>query len=50
MNNKDIILLLGTTGVGKSTTVHYLAGSEMSLIKIGTISHIEASCIYNPDL
>ncbi len=26
---KDIILLLGSTGVGKSTTIHYLAGSKM---------------------
>lgn len=29
IKDKDILLLTGTTGAGKSTTSHYLAGSEM---------------------
>jgi flagellar biosynthesis GTPase FlhF len=29
LNEKEIILLLGSTGCGKSTTVHYLCGSKM---------------------
>jgi flagellar biosynthesis GTPase FlhF len=29
VKNQNIILLLGETGTGKSTTVHFLAGSEM---------------------
>lgn len=27
LHNKDVIIFLGETGVGKSTTIHYLAGS-----------------------
>jgi flagellar biosynthesis GTPase FlhF len=29
IQGEDIILLLGNTGVGKSTTTHFLAGSRM---------------------
>jgi ABC-type multidrug transport system ATPase subunit len=29
IDGKDIILLLGSTGSGKSTTIHYLSGSTM---------------------
>jgi putative ribosome biogenesis GTPase RsgA len=29
IEGKEIILLLGNTGVGKSTTIHFLAGSRM---------------------
>jgi len=29
ITGKDIILLLGSTGSGKSTTIHYLCGSKM---------------------
>ena len=29
LKNKNIVLFLGSTGVGKSTTIHYLRGSEM---------------------
>ncbi len=32
--NKDIILFLGGTGVGKSTTIHFFAGSKFKKIKI----------------
>jgi ABC-type sugar transport system ATPase subunit len=28
-DKEEIILLLGSTGCGKSTTVHYLCGSKM---------------------
>ena len=34
LKDKDILLLLGTTGAGKSTTVHYLCGSEMIKVNI----------------
>jgi putative ribosome biogenesis GTPase RsgA len=37
---KDITLLLGSTGCGKSTTVHYLCGSKMKLTKNGDLIHI----------
>lgn len=29
----EIILLIGVAGVGKSTTTHYLAGSNMQKVK-----------------
>jgi hypothetical protein len=29
VSDKDVVLLLGCTGAGKSTIVHYLAGSKM---------------------
>lgn len=29
VKDKDIILFMGETGSGKSTTIHYLAGSTM---------------------
>lgn len=32
IRGQDIILLLGATGSGKSTTIHYLSGSEMELL------------------
>ena len=45
IKNEDIILLLGTLGSGKSTTIHFLAGSKMEKIKVDigngkTVSHI----------
>jgi ABC-type sugar transport system ATPase subunit len=30
VKDKEIILFLGNTGAGKSTTIHFLAGSEMA--------------------
>ncbi len=37
---KNIILLLGATGVGKSTTIHFLAGSKMAKQKMHGLDHI----------
>jgi flagellar biosynthesis GTPase FlhF len=34
IKNEEVILLIGRTGAGKSTTTHFLAGSEMEKIKI----------------
>jgi len=39
IDNKSIILLLGTTGAGKSTLIQYLFGAPM--VKIG--EHIQAA-------
>lgn len=41
------MLLVGPTGAGKSTTVHFLAGSEMHLTSQGGMKHIDAKIIYN---
>lgn len=43
-------MLLGNTGNGKSTTIHYLASSKMELINIGNnVSHIMPTEITNLD-
>ncbi|CAF0947135.1 unnamed protein product [Adineta steineri] len=34
IRDKDIVLLVGETGSGKSTSIHFLAGSEMQEIKV----------------
>jgi ABC-type multidrug transport system ATPase subunit len=41
VKNKDIIMFLGDTGAGKSTTIHFLAGSKMRKVKINGVDHIE---------
>jgi GTP-binding protein EngB required for normal cell division len=40
IENKDIILLLGGTGAGKSTTIHFMAGSHMQRTIVSGIRHI----------
>jgi len=37
---KSIVLFIGNSGVGKSTTIHFLSGSRMTLAKVNGISHI----------
>lgn len=50
IKNQDIILLLGNTGVGKSTTTHFLGGSKMKEIKVAGLNHIHPIEIRNADL
>ena len=45
-----MVLLLGSTGCGKSTTVHYLCGSKLREKNLGNLPHIEACLILNEDL
>ena len=42
VQGKDVVLLLGMTGAGKSTTVQFLAGMKMTKIYIGSsnVTHI----------
>jgi ABC-type sugar transport system ATPase subunit len=42
VKNMNVILLLGSTGCGKSTTIHYLCGSRMRETKVEGLAHIEA--------
>ena len=40
IEGQDVILFLGGTGAGKSTTIHYLAGSEMQTTQVNGMDHI----------
>jgi ABC-type multidrug transport system ATPase subunit len=40
VKNEEIILLIGGTGAGKSTTIHYLAGSVLEKVKLRGLDHI----------
>ncbi|CAF1013256.1 unnamed protein product [Didymodactylos carnosus] len=40
ITGQDIILLLGGTGSGKSTTIHYMAGSKMAATRVRELNHI----------
>ncbi|CAF4659979.1 unnamed protein product, partial [Rotaria sp. Silwood2] len=50
IKGEDIILLLGGTGAGKSTTIHFLGGSLLKEIKVTGLNHIHPVEIKNPDL
>ncbi|CAF4768825.1 unnamed protein product, partial [Rotaria sp. Silwood2] len=50
VKEKEIILLLGGTGAGKSTTIHFLGGSKMAETKLKDMNHIAPIEIKNPDL
>ncbi|CAF4023766.1 unnamed protein product [Rotaria sp. Silwood1] len=50
INGEDIILLLGGTGTGKSTTIHFLGGSRLKEITVAGLNHIHPVEIRNPDL
>ncbi|CAF4581295.1 unnamed protein product [Rotaria sp. Silwood2] len=50
IKNKDIIFFLGGTGSGKSTTIHFLAGSKMIENKVTGLNHLSLVEINNPDL
>ena len=41
IKDKDVIILLGSTGVGKSTLMHFLAGSKMRVTDVEGIPHLE---------
>jgi signal recognition particle GTPase len=43
IKDKDVILLLGVSGAGKSTTIQFLAGSRMHQIEVEGLLHIEAA-------
>lgn len=47
IKDQDIILLLGDTRDGKSTTAHTLAGSKMEWKEINGIDTIIAQEVYN---
>ncbi|CAF1394740.1 unnamed protein product [Adineta steineri] len=50
IEDKNIILLIGGTGAGKSTTIHFLGGSTMSETVVNGMNHIAPVIIKNLDL
>ncbi|CAF5032768.1 unnamed protein product, partial [Rotaria sp. Silwood1] len=50
IKEKDIILLIGGTGTGKSTTIHFLGGSKMIETRVNGMNHIAPTEIKNTDL
>lgn len=50
VKKQKVILLLGKTGVGKSTTIQYLAGSKMVEIKVNGKAHITPVDVKNEAL
>jgi flagellar biosynthesis GTPase FlhF len=50
VKNKEIILFMGRTGSGKSTTIHFLSGSKMVQVEEDGYDHIAPTEIKNPDL
>lgn len=45
IKDKDIILLIGSTGVGKSTLMHFLAGSKMRMNEVNGIEYLEPEVV-----
>jgi len=37
---QDVIMFIGNTGNGKSTTIHFLTGAKMVEVMFGKITHI----------
>jgi ABC-type multidrug transport system fused ATPase/permease subunit len=50
IKDQDIVLLVGPTGVGKTTTIHSLAGSKMIETTENGMYHVAPTKISNPDL
>ncbi|CAF2989188.1 unnamed protein product, partial [Rotaria sp. Silwood2] len=50
IKGKKIILFLGGTGSGKSTTIHFLGGTKFEVVKVKGIKHFQPAKIINPDL
>jgi len=50
IKGKDVILFLGGSGSGKSTTIHFLAGSEMRQVVVDGLDHVEPVKVFNQHL
>ena len=50
IKGKDVFLFLGRTGVGKSTTIHFLGGSRMVQTTVNGLNHIAPTEIKNSAL
>lgn len=50
IKGRNIHLLIGVTGSGKSTTLHFLGGSKMEIVSLNGQPHIEATKVNNLQL
>ncbi|KAL7553099.1 hypothetical protein ACHAWF_018746 [Thalassiosira exigua] len=50
MQGKDILLLIGQTGCGKTSTIHYLAGSTFKECIVNGFDHLELVNVVHPKL
>jgi ABC-type glutathione transport system ATPase component len=41
VGDEDLFLLIGDSGSGKSTTIHYLAGSTMKKTEVDGVPHVD---------
>jgi len=50
MQDKDVLLLIGSTGSGKTSTIHYLAGSTFEEIIVRGFDHLQILNVAHPAL
>ena len=48
ITGKEVVLLLGTTGSGKSTFIHFMGGSKMGRLKVNDIEYIGPLKVNDP--
>ena len=48
MEGQDVLLLTGTVGTGKTTTLHFLAGTEFEETEVDGFMHLEPVSIRDP--
>jgi hypothetical protein len=50
MAGKDVLLLCGAARAGKTTTLHFLAGSTLEEVEVDGFFHIQATAVKDPAL
>lgn len=50
MDDKEVILLLGSAGSGKTTTLHYLAGTSFAEVEVDGFFHLQPTSFVDPNV
>lgn len=50
MDNQDVVLLLGSVGAGKTTTLHFLAGTSFSEVEVDGFFHLQPTEFVDRDV
>ena len=50
MESKDVVLLLGSAGSGKTTTLHYLAGTSFAEVEVDGFFHLQPTSFVDPSV